>query len=424
VKGTSRLIRECLSVLDIGSAAFLHQSNVDPFRQVYFHNGYIYKLVLLQYETSGSLRAQDFAGEFSILQHCLGIPGVPSPVALYQNDQFKSLVMECVPGEPLAEINFSWLRLFLILTKLGIILIRLSWRGVSHNDVLPKNVLVTSDGSVSLIDFDQASRTNFFASLVRHFTGIKVGAEQMHGSLVTTFKKCLKKKLSPKTVKLLRTLLRYDDGSAMHTLSDLPDDASHKLKALLKAWRQAQLSNASSPGRRVAYYSLDVEGFHFPGERSWIERWNMLRSITDYSSKRILELGCNMGLLSCFLLKESGASAALAVDADLDIIEEAKQVSLAFGVKPILKCRDFDALNDWETELVDFKPDIVFALSVLNWIKDKQRFLNFLGCFQEIIFEGHDSIEVERRRLRAVGFKQIDVVGISERKRRILHCKK
>jgi len=424
VDKVEQLWRECLDSFNIDSAIMLSQSTFDPFRRVYVADGLIYKVVVLRYEISKNLRVCDLAAEFAILKYCAAIPGVPLPITHYQNDEFEALVMKRLPGQPLDTLDISWMRLFLILVKLSIILLKLSWRGISHNDILPRNVLVTSQGSISLIDFDQATRTNFFVALLRQFAGIKVGSNKVYGSVVSISKKCVKKKLSPKTIQFLRKFCRRNDSEALQILPSLPNDVNSQLKTLLKAWRQAQVSDASSPGRRVAYYSLDLGGYHFPGERPWIERWNMLRSAADYSDKRILELGCNMALLSCFLLKDLHASAALAVDADAKILEAAEQVSLAFCVKPILKCQDFDAVHDWETELFDFKPDVVFALNVLNWVKDKQRFLDFLGHFQEVIYEGHDSIDVESKRLHDVGFRYIDLVGISERRRVMLHCQK
>jgi len=415
---------EFLSAFNLNSATLLHQSTVDPFRRVYLANNRIYKVVALRHETSSHLREQHLAGEFSILERCADIPGVPPAIAHYKTDEFEVLVTGMLPGEPLAYLHPSWLRLFIIMTKLAIILVRLSWRGISHNDILPTNVLVTSKGAVSLVDFDQASRNKFLVALVKQFTGINTVESKVNNSFVTTFKGCLRKKLPPRTIHFLKRLCGRDDNKALHTLPVLPDDASFRLKALLTAWQYAQVSDASSPGRQVAYYSLDVEGYHFPGERPWIERWNILRSVTDYSGKRILELGCNMALLSSFLLKDSNAREVLALDANAKIIEAAKQISIAFGVKPILRQQNFDAPNDWETELSDFKPDIVFALNVLKWVQDKQRFMDFLGCFQELIFEGHDSFDVESQRLRAVGFRQIDIVGVSERGRAIIHCQK
>jgi len=155
-----------------------------------------------------------------------------------------------------------------------------------------------------------------------------------------------------------------------------------------------------------------------------MDRWNVFRGITDYSGKRILELGCNMGLLSTHLLKDAGAAAAMAVDRNPKVLDAARMVNCAFNVEATLLVQDFDASEEWETKLAAFEPDIVFALSVLNWVEDKQRFLKFLGRFPEVVFEGHECFEWESRRLASVGFTRVDRVGKSERNRYILHCRK
>jgi predicted nicotinamide N-methyase len=138
----------------------------------------------------------------------------------------------------------------------------------------------------------------------------------------------------------------------------------------------------------------------------------------------VLELGCNMAPLSAFVLKEAGAAAALAVDRDPAILVAAERVAEAFGVQPELRRIDFDRDPDWEDQLQAFAPDVVFALSVLHWVQDKARFLAFLGRFDEVIFEGHDSSRTERRRLRQAGFTEIELVDTSERGRPILRARK
>ncbi len=138
----------------------------------------------------------------------------------------------------------------------------------------------------------------------------------------------------------------------------------------------------------------------------------------------MLELGCNLGLLSTFLLKDAGAAAALAVDRNPAILEAAAMAAAAYGVRPEFRELDLDGAGDWESALAAFRPDVVFALSLCRWVQDQPRLLAFLGRFDELIYEGHDSARTERRRLRAAGFDQIVLVDTSERGRPILHCRR
>jgi serine/threonine protein kinase len=228
--GTGSVWDEFLTAFNIESATLLRQSTDDPFRRVYLVRCYscVYKIVALRYETSSHLREQYLAGEFSILEHCAGIPGVPSAIAHYKRGEFEVLVMDRLPGEPLADLHPSWLQLFIILTKLAVILVRLSWRGVSHNDILPTNVLVTSKAAVSLVDFDQASRNKFWVALVKQFTGINIGESKVSNSLVTIFTECLKKKLPPRIIQFLKRLCGCKGDEAIYALPALPDNAGFR----------------------------------------------------------------------------------------------------------------------------------------------------------------------------------------------------
>ena len=231
---------------------------------------------------------------------------------------------------------------------------------------------------------------------------------------------------------ILRRILRHaKDEQARQVLvarasrlPRIPDNASPQLRSLGHAWLIAQNSKASSPSLCIAYYALDFEGLHFPGERPWSERWNVLKDIADVRSKRVLELGCNLALLTCHLLREGGAIAGMAVDYQPDILQGAKAVADAYGVQPKFRQVNFDDPSNWETALIEFKPDIVFALSVLNWVNDKKRVMIFLSNFREVVFEGHDDAETEMQRFRDVGFDHIEHIGSSERQRPILFCKK
>jgi len=93
-------------------------------------------------------------------------------------------------------------------------------------------------------------------------------------------------------------------------------------------------------------------------------------------------------------------------------------------VNPVFKQINFDSAKDWESDILSYNIDIVFALNILNWVNDKDRFLKFLSNFPEIIFEGHDTAEAERKRFEQIGFNKIEEIGYSERERIILKCVK
>ena len=240
--------------------------------------------------------------------------------------------------------------------------------------------------------------------------------------MITIIKDYLRKKF-PQIVFLLKKL----SGKKFPEIERLPtlnENADPKLKKLLRAWILAQKSNASSPGIPIAYYSLEFNGIRFPGERPWIKRWDELKNISDYSGKTIIELGCNMGLLSTFLLKEANAKKCIAVDGDKKILRSAEIISNVLQVKPEYLQINFDSNDDWEAKLYKFEADLIFALNVLNWVKDKGRFLSFLSKAPEVIFEGHDLPEIEKARFLKLGFTNVEEIGYSERKRIILRCRK
>lgn len=419
---TEELWRRALAKCGIVHATLLSQSDYDPYRRSYVEKGHVYKIVLSKYECTSYMRAQTIEGEYKILKGCRNIKGVPQAIKYWRVDDIDVLELACFPGTTLNNVELTWPRLLIVLIRVCVIVLRLSIRGVSHNDILPSNILITENGSVILLDFDQATFEKPGVALLRQLFGIRRGGYPVYGSVLRTLKIEIVRRLSPSTVQFLKKLLGRPQIESLYRLPTLASNASPAARTLLKAWEIAQHSNASSPSVPIAYYSLNFEGYHFPGERPWEQRWDMIRSITDYTGKRVLELGCNMALLSIWLLHEANAEAALAVDADKDILRAARLISQAIGVNPTLAQVDFDASDNWEAGLLASNPDIVFALNVLNWVKNKQRFLDFLGNFNELIFEGHDPVEVEIERLQSIGYTSIKPVGISERGRTILHC--
>jgi tRNA A-37 threonylcarbamoyl transferase component Bud32 len=414
--------RQILGELGIEGAYLVAENQLDPGRRTYVHNGRLYKVVHRGREATAHLRKQSLRGEYQILRRLDGVRGVPQNPALVSEEAFG-----CVHYE---HINASVLSMHTlqsnagpILAQVAQILTDISCRGVVHNDVTLRNLLIDMTGHVTLTDFDQSRQVRPAKAFFLNFAATAHPMKPPFG----TFKSLAKEMASDFVLRPIKSVYRRTHQSlknhrAHARLPQLDSTASHRLKSLYNAWVLALESDANSPGRPVAYYELCEHGHTFPGERPWKDRWETFRSVTDFRGKRVLELGCNLSLLSCFLLRERRASAALCIDADATILAAAHLVADAYSVSPAYRQVDFDGPEDWESELLGFEADVVFALSVLNWIEDKPRFLDFLAKFDEVIFEGHDPFEVERERFTLRGFTEVELVGVSVRDRPVLRC--
>lgn len=413
----------CEEFPNVENIKFISESDEDPSRKTFLLNDIIIKSRKLEDDRSAHLRHNDLKDEYEILKFSSAVKGIPKTFHYHKNELYELLFLSYLPGAQLRNLQLSFIQTVKVTLQVLKILIRLSVKGICHNDVTPQNVLLTGKNNASLVDFDQAVRTTIVKAFAGNILGIRSEESKVSYGLNTIFKDYLRKHF-PNFLYSLKRLVGRKPEFEKHELPEIKDDADPKLKKLLDAWRLAQKSNASAPALPLAYYAIDFEGYHFPGERPWNERWNRFSNVTDYEGKTILELGCNMGLLSIYLLKEAGAANSIGVDHDKKILESAKLISEVFEVNPVFRQINFDSAKDWESELSSYKIDIVFALNVLNWVNDKERFLRFLSNFPEVIFEGHDTTEVERKRFEQIGFNTIDEIGYSERERIILRCRK
>lgn len=176
-----------LSKVSIEPGDLLEQSPYDPFRRVYAANGSVQKIVLLSHSNPTDVRAQNLAGEFAVLRKLDGVQGVPVPVNYFSSAGVEMLRLKRVEGKPLNQIQAGWGRMALVWAQASWIILRVAWRGISHNDISEENLLVSEDRQVTLIDFDQATRARFPAAILRGFLGISVGPGAMRSCLRWTF---------------------------------------------------------------------------------------------------------------------------------------------------------------------------------------------------------------------------------------------
>lgn len=330
-------------------------------------------------------------------------------------DGFEVLVVERLPGQPLEQLvpSMTVARRVRILAATVRELRRVHAHGVAHRDLRTDNVLVDG-GRVHLIDFDRAGAAPPAEAAVADWIGVSGGGVSFY-----PFWKLALFVLAPKTETFARRA-RSAVTSLGRGLPSVPA-GDEQLETLRQAWLRAQQSKANAPGQGVAYYAFTFRAHHFPGERPWYLRWEAIRRAVDFRGKNLVELGSNMGLLSTFAVLHGGQSAR-GVDGDEAIVEAANLVARALDAPATFRKVDLLSDENWESTLAG--GDIVAAMSLLHWLPDPTRLLDFLRGHDEVIFEGHDPLDIERSRLRDLGFQHVDVVQQTERGRFVLHARR
>lgn len=416
----------------LGEKALLaNVSNVSSDCRVYKTPDAIFKVRRL---TPASIRGRNncLEDEYLVLKHLSSVAGVPKVRSYRRTGQWEQLEMELLPalhghdptfGRPHETFQDFW--------DVARVTLQINRLGCSHGDLHWCNVGRNIQGGMSVFDFDQACMEHPLRCALRDMFGLGTCEKRSTGSLwdrlqgvrgiglLPRFLVKLSKRLVNLILRAGAPALQQNQRSKVALIQRARLQADPSVQLLAEAWNIASLANASSPGVDIAYYSLDIGGVNFPGERPWILRWERIRKSVDFKGKRLLELGCNMGLLSIHA-KLSGAASCLGIDIDKDILSAASLASRAFGTDTAYRQLDLADSSPWEEELQGF--DVVSALSVLHWIEKKERVWSFIAKHKEVLYEGHESEHEAELNLRQAGFTNIVPLGVTERNRQMFYA--
>jgi hypothetical protein len=182
-----------------------------------------------------------------------------------------------------------------------------------------------------------------------------------------------------------------------------------------------QISKCNTSGNGACYYEITAHGKTYPGERKWEDRWNLIKDCMNFDGKKILEIGCNMGMVMTYAKKFRNAGVCLGVDQPdqmlidsnkKDTLKAAKLLDEAFLLKDISYLQ-MDLNKERYEEIIGTDYDVAVAMSILKWIDDQDRFLTYLSKFKYVLYEGHDSDDIEIERFAKHGF-QAQVLGSTQ----------
>jgi len=152
------------------------------------------------------------------------------------------------------------------------------------------------------------------------------------------------------------------------------------------------------------YYTIKINDFStkFGNRRDWKERWDIISEHIDFKGLKVLDIGCMNGLFSVFAMKYGGAEKVVGVDKQYE--RQYRALCKAFDVNSQFIRFNIDRDRCLE-DTIGFDYDIVSCMSVMNWVRKKRRLINFLRKFDKILYEGHESLEVELSRFTRYGYK-------------------
>lgn len=142
---------------------------------------------------------------------------------------------------------------------------------------------------------------------------------------------------------------------------------------------------------KYGYHTFSIDEIFIRGQRDCKARLNEFRKHYDFTDKNVLDFGCNVGGMMFHLTEIKNG---LGVDYDENVIAAAENISEILQVKKLKFIKhDFDKDSELQLlknpDFINFKPDVIFLLSLAAWIKNFDFFYNI--CMKsncKIFFEG------------------------------------
>lgn len=203
----------------------------------------------------------------------------------------------------------------------------------------------------------------------REFGATQLGTDKNCGDLTMALSKALAKKITG-----VRFVNRNNSPAPyrferipLDTGANTSDRSFAQVRNLLNYTKTSE-TTYSAKAYPAGYHTIEIEGRQLKGQRNPAER---LKAVpVDFAGKTVLDIGCNQGGM---LFEVPQVKWAVGVDYDPRMINAANRIKslrqidhMSFYVLDLEK----EPLNLLEDLIPEPKVDIVFLLSVCNWISN------------------------------------------------------
>lgn len=172
-----------LNTLQLSDVRLL-KANKSTSRRLYTDGRLVYKIWIHDKSWRPDQRQDGLEWDYRIRRQCAGIPGVATPLLHGRGGDVEVMIYPYIAGSRVANMTFGPIGLLRITGRLCLTLWRMSWRGIAHNDLHGKNVLITKSGQSVLIDFEYATLESRIKAIRSNFFRIRLVMHKYCGSLV------------------------------------------------------------------------------------------------------------------------------------------------------------------------------------------------------------------------------------------------
>ena len=216
--------------------------------------------------------------------------------------------------------------------------------GIFHNDIKPENIIVDDNNNLFLVDYDQSFRIDKSIQDFGVLDYVRWTVKQDYINYGVSKKGWVRHFPYLRFNFHIKSLFKLQKFNLLNT----------------SYYKNQQTTNT----KNGAYHTITHKDIFVNGVRELLDRQIILDKISFKNDEKVLDIGCNVGLLSHYLFKR-GCNVS-GYEMDNPIVNAAKIISNIFGFKIHFKTFDLDKNQITQ----DF--DTVFLFSVIHHTKNME----------------------------------------------------